>query len=225
MKKLLLLGLAALGGCTGEIQIQGEGDVYSADGAHCYLENNHSCIETTSQGFTKRLTAAPRAGWKFDGWSYCQHSYGNVCVIDVDTETVKLGFGKDLPPMVARFVKDQSDWDRLDVEYSVTDCATDQPWDRQCKPLLGMQVNMMLHKTTQYLDGNIQWTTRRENISGTSHMYSGEWFADTFVGVGVAADGTQLRVMFTYDDDGAVLTYWTSLFYKTFNMTPTGELK
>lgn len=95
--------MLAIAACTGEIEIDGQGDVLSSDGNNCYLEYNGSCKEVFTEGFTRTLTAVPRSGNRFVGWEYCQQSRGNQCKMDVTTNMIKEGFFKDLPPITAKF--------------------------------------------------------------------------------------------------------------------------
>ena len=171
MKKLLIAAaIAAVTGCTGEIQIQGEGDVLSDDGLNCYLENNGGCVETVTTGFTKTLTAVPRRGSRFVGWDYCQSSTGNICNIDVDTETVQLGFNRDLPPIVAKFEKLPPLVDQYPVAVTYS-CTTNLPYDRQCLPTILGRNFFRVEPSA----GTLSWTYTRENGGGSSAIYEGQY--------------------------------------------------
>lgn len=199
-KNLFLMPLILLVGCTGEIKIEGQGDVLSESGAaNCYLENQ-KCETVVSTAFKETFTAIPRAGWSFSGWKYCQESEGNVCRMDIDAETNQLAWGRDLPPLTAVFEELRPLGDQY-ITANVFGCSTvGIPVERHCPPRIGNDLSIRAKIST----GEFSWSFSYDGGGGSSLVYQGEY---TMTDDGFVFSGTSgvMRLTAVVTDSTVVL--------------------
>lgn len=109
---LSALWLVLASACRHPLEIVGEGDILSASGARdCTLEAFQSADPTCTGNevggaYRETYTAAPRAGWQFNGWGpYCR-TRGNApprCRFDIPADLVAEYGDGDWPPLTAYF--------------------------------------------------------------------------------------------------------------------------
>lgn len=138
---LLVLG-GLLGGCSGGIDISGEGDITSSSGAYNCASEYAPCEFTNTAAIQETFTATPREGWQFDYWENCQIAKGNTCEIDVSAEIVSELFGRKLPPLTAHF-KPASDTslklETLNTVVKSCDSSPILPRERHCALIEGRE--------------------------------------------------------------------------------------
>lgn len=119
----LVLGLSI--GCTHPLEVVGEGDIASNNNRGCTAEERQCDIKVVGAYQQQYFTRA-RRGWEFSHWTNClTENYGR-CEYNIDAETVKKNWYKTMAPLVATFVKKDTDAD------GVSDLDDFSPHDASC---------------------------------------------------------------------------------------------
>lgn len=133
MKSLFIIfAMTAIVGCTGHVEIVGQGDVYSNPSSYNCSTEQSPCKYGTDKAVDEWFFAYPEAGNVFAGWENCPDPTSNTCHVKFSQETVDEWSGKTSPSLIALFAPD----DAIKVKVKTCTVGPNMKWSAYCKPYM-----------------------------------------------------------------------------------------